>query len=171
MLEFGVVTTISPSPERDHVKVQERYPVPTHLPRTQTCCAGHADGQAISNNNNDDSSFGIYDFGIDLPVVVVVVVDVLVDVLVDVVVTVDNVVVDVTKKFQEFTVFCMYYINSPSVVVLAVDVASVFDVEITTMIGTAIAAISKVVTAKLPKNNERQSHPDPVAAALGFLFL
>ncbi len=122
MLEFGVATTISPSPARDHVKVHERYPVPTHTPRTQVCCAGHVDGQGISSNNND-SNFVIYDFSIDLPVVVVVdvLVDVLVDMLIDVLVDVVDavyVVIDAAKNFKIYAIFCMYYIDCNLLVIL-----------------------------------------------------
>jgi hypothetical protein len=103
-LEFGVSTTISPSPIRDHIKVHERYPIPTHTPFTQVCCELHIGEQGISNNIDID--FLIYFFSINLPVVVVVLVVVVVaeevDVVLVVVVVAEEVdVVDVAEEVAE----------------------------------------------------------------------
>jgi len=52
------------NPSVDHVKVIERYPIPTHTPFTHVCCEVQAGEQGISNENpiNLTNFFPIYLF-------------------------------------------------------------------------------------------------------------
>ena len=50
MLPVGVARTISPSSGRDHIRVHERYPIPTQTPCTHLCYEIHAGEQGIYKN-------------------------------------------------------------------------------------------------------------------------